>query len=401
MGLIKAFMGAAGGVLADQWKELFYTDALDKETLMVRGQKKVDGRSSNTKGHDNIITSGSGLLVADGQCAIIVDQGEIVEVCSEPGQYTYDASTEPTIFCGNLGEGIKKSWETFKRRFTFGGDTGKDQRVYFFNTKEIVDNKFGTPNPIPFKIVDRNINLDIDVSVRCSGVYSFRMADPILFYKKVCGNVTEEYRVDELGDQLKSEFIQALQPAMGKLSAMSVRPSDLPGHVDELAGFLNEALSQKWGELRGFEVVSVALNTVSLPEEDQQLIKEMQKAGAMRDPNYAAATLAAAQADAMRNAANNEAGAAMGFMGMGMAMNAGGANAANLFAMGQQQQQAAPQQPAQGSWTCSCGAVNTGKFCTNCGQPKPEAAAGKFCPNCGAKLAPGTKFCPECGTKLG
>lgn len=379
MGLIKAFTGAAGGVLADQWKELFYTDALDKETLMVRGQKKVDGRSSNTKGHDNIITSGSGLLVADGQCAIIVDQGEIVEVCSEPGQYTYDASTEPTIFCGNLQEGIKKSWETFKKRFTFGGDTAKDQRVYFFNTKEMVDNKFGTPNPVPFKIVDRNINLDIDVSVKCSGVYSFRMEDPILFYKNVCGNVREEYRLDELGDQLKAEFIQALQPALGKISALEVRPSDLPGHVDELATFLDEALSTKWGELRGFKVVSVALNTVTLPEEDQQMIKEMQKAGAMRDPNYAAATLAAAQADAMRTAAGNEAGAAMGFMGMGMAMNAGGTNAANLFAMGQQAQ---AQQPAPAP------------------QQAVAPAGAKFCPNCGTQLN-GAKFCPECGTKIG
>lgn len=386
MGLIQAFKGAGGGILADQWKEMFYTDALDKETLMIRGKKQVSGRSSNTKGNDNIITSGSGLLVADGQCAIIVDQGEIVEVCSEPGQYTYDASTEPTIFCGNLQEGIQKSWETFKKRFTFGGDTAKDQRVYFFNIKELVDNKFGTINPISFKFVDKKINLDLDVTVKCSGIYSFRMADPILFYKNVCGNVREEYRISELGDQLRAEFIQALQPALGKISAMEVRPSDIPAHVDELAEFLNESLSAKWRELRGFEVVSVALNPIVVSEEDQQMIKEMQRIGAMKDPNYAAATLAAAQADAMRTAAGNDAGAAVGFMGMGVAMNAGGTSAANLFAMGQQQgiaqQGMMPQQPAPAP------------------QQAVAPAGAKFCPNCGTQLN-GAKFCPECGTKIG
>lgn len=212
MGLIKAGIGALGGVLADQWKEFFYCEALDMDTLVVKGQKRVSGRSSNTKGSDNIISNGSGIAVADGQCMIIVEQGKVVEVCAEPGQFTYDASTEPSIFSGKLGDSLKQTFQTIGKRFTYGGDTGKDQRVYYFNTKELIDNKFGTPNPIPFRVVDSKIGLDIDVSVRCSGVYSYKIADPLLFYTNVCGNVSAEYRRSELDSQLKTEFISAMQP---------------------------------------------------------------------------------------------------------------------------------------------------------------------------------------------
>lgn len=397
MGLIRAALSSAGTVLADQWKELFYTDSLSNDVLMVRGQMQTSGRSSN-RGSDNIITKGSGILVSDGQCAIIVDNGEIVEFVSEPGHFIYDNSTEPTVFCGNLKEGVKASFDRFKKRFTYGGDTGKDQRVYFFNIKELPGNKYGTANPIPFRVVDTNIGLDIDVSIRCSGTYSFKMADPIRFYKSVAGNVKDSYSIEELDSQLKTEFMTALQPAFAKLSAMQMRPNEVPAHVEELCSFVNEELSEKWGELRGFEVVSIAMNPVTLPEEDQQLIKDMQKAGALRNPNMAAATIAAAQADAMRNAASNQGGAAVGFMGMSMAQNAG-ANAANLFAMGQQANQQAGQ-PAAGSWVCECGTANAGNFCSNCGKKKPETAAAKFCPNCGAPLKEGAKFCSECGNKI-
>ena len=170
MGLIKAGLGAVGGVLADQWTEFFYCEAMDKEVMVTKGQKRISGRSSNTKGSDNIISNGSGIAVADGQCMIIVDQGRVVEVCAEPGEFTYDASTEPSIFAGSLGQSILDTFKAVGKRFAYGGDTGKDQRVYYFNTKELIDNKFGTPNPIPFRVVDSKIGLDIDVSVRCSGV---------------------------------------------------------------------------------------------------------------------------------------------------------------------------------------------------------------------------------------
>lgn len=391
MGLIKAGLGALGGTLADQWKEFFYCDALDKDVLMVKGQKRIGGRSSNTKGSDNIISNGSGIAVADGQCMIIVEQGKIVEVCAEPGEFTYDTSSEPSVFCGSLGEGLKNTFATVGKRFTFGGDTAKDQRVYYFNTKELIDNKFGTPNPIPFRVVDSKIGLDVDVSIRCSGVYSYKIADPLLFYTNVCGNVATQYDRSELEGQLKTEFISALQPAFGKLSDLELRPNQIVSHNTELEEAMNQALSNKWGELRGLKVVSIAMGSVTLPEEDQEMIKNAQKNAMFRDPTMAAASLVGAQGDAMRTAAGNSAGAMTGFMGMGMAMNAGGMNAQNLYAMGQQQAA-----PANG-WKCSCGTVNQGKFCSNCGAKKPEGH--KFCTNCGAAVT--GRFCPECGTPVG
>ena len=395
MGLIKAGIGSLGGTLADQWKEFFYCEAMDKDVLVTKGQKRVSGRSSNTKGSDNIISNGSGIAVADGQCMIIVEQGKIVEVCAEPGQFTYDASTEPSIFSGKLGDSLKQTFQTIGKRFTYGGDTGKDQRVYYFNTKELIDNKFGTPNPIPFRVVDSKIGLDIDVSVRCSGVYSYKIADPLLFYTNVCGNVSAEYRRSELDSQLKTEFISAMQPAFGKLSELELRPNQIVAHTTQLEMAMNEALSAKWGQLRGLQVVSIALGSLTLPEEDAELIKQAQRTAIMRDPTMAAATLVGAQADAMKAAAANEGGAMTGFMGMGMAMNAGGGmNAQNLFAMGQQQ---ATKQPAADGWKCSCGATATGKFCPECGskKPEPKPSNGWNC-KCGATVT--GKFCPECGS---
>ena len=441
MGLIKAGMGALGGTLADQWKEFFYCESMPKEVLVTKGQKRTTGRSSNTKGNDNIISNGSGIAVADGQCMIIVEQGKVVEVCAEPGEFTYDTSIEPSIFSGNLGESIKETFKTVAKRFTYGGDTGKDQRIYYFNTKEILENRFGTANPIPFRVVDSKIGLDIDVSIRCSGVYSYKIVDPLLFYSNVCGNVEQEYSREELDSTLKTEFISALQPAFGRLSEMELRPNQIVTHNTDLENAMNTALSEKWGTLRGLKVVSIALGSVILPDEDAELIKQAQRTAIMRDPTMAAATLVGAQADAMKTAAGNEAGAMTGFMGMGMAMNAagGGMNAQNLFAMGQQQQaqQAAQQQaaptpapqaaPAAGGWKCACGTTVTGNFCPNCGTKRPAedegwtcscgaVNKGKFCTNCGAKKPAGAplyrcdkcgwepedpknppRFCPECG----
>ena len=398
MGLIKAGIGALGGTLADQWKEFFYCESMPKEVLVTKGQKRVGGRSSNTKGSDNIISNGSGIAVADGQCMIIVEQGKVVEVCAEPGEFTYDTSTEPSIFAGNLGESIKETFKTIGKRFTYGGDTGKDQRVYYFNTKELIDNKFGTPNPIPFRVVDSKIGLDLDVSVRCSGVYSYKIADPLLFYTNVCGNVEKEYSRDELDSQLKTEFVSALQPAFGRLSDLELRPNQIVTHNTDLENAMNAALSEKWGTLRGLKVVSIAIGSVTLPDEDAEMIKQAQRVAIMRDPTMAAATLVGAQADAMKTAAGNQAGAMTGFMGMGMAMNAGGGmNTQNLFAMGQQQEQAKQQAPAAGEWKCACGTAVGGKFCPNCGakKPEPQPAADTWKCSCGAEAA--GKFCPECG----
>ena len=417
MGLIKAAAGAIGGVLADQWKEFFYCEALPKDVLMRKGQKQISDRSSNTKGNDNIISNGSGIAVADGQCMIIVEQGKVVEFCAEPGQFTWNNSTEPSLFTGSLGQSILDTFKLIGQRFTYGGDTGKDQRVYYFNTKELIDNKFGTASPVPFRVVDSNIGLDIDVALRANGVYSYKIADPLLFYTNVCGNVPDEYRRDELDAQLKTEFIAALQPALARLSAMEIRPNQIIAHNTEMEQAMNEELSKKWGEIRGLQIVSVAFGSVTLPEEDAELIKTAQKNAMLRDPNMAAATLVGAQSDAMKEAAGNSAGAMTGFMGMGMAMNAGGANTAqNLFAMGQQNRPAAPAAPAApaqaNEWLCSCGTKAHGNFCPNCGSKKPEPKAagtwicscgsvnnGKFCPECGAKKPDDEIVCPECGWK--
>ncbi len=379
MGLIKAFKGAVSGVLADQWKEYFICNAMEEDVIVTKGQKKVSGRSSNTKGVDNIITTGSIVVVNEGQCMIIVDQGKVVEVCSEPGEYTYDASTEPSLFCGNLDRGLIEVFDNIGKRFTFGGEAPKDQRVYYVNIKELIGNKYGTPSPVPFRVVDNNIGLDIDISIRCSGEYSYRVTNPVLFYANVCGNITSSYRRGELDSQLKSELLTALQPAFAKISAMGIRYSALPGHTAELAEALNEVLSAKWRNLRGIEIVSFGVSTVKASEEDEAMIKELQKMAVFRNTNMAAASLVSAQADAMRAAASNtNAGPAMAFMGMNMAQQAGGANAQNLFAMGYQQQMAQPQsqptaQPVQqpATWQCACGTVNTGKFCSECGAKRP------------------------------
>ena len=396
MGLIKAAMGAAGGVLADQWKEFFYCDAIPENVLAVKGRKKTGKRSSNTKGDDNVISNGSVIAVADGQCMLIADQGKIVDMCAVAGEYTYDMSSEPSIFTGELGEGIKNVFNNMANRFTFGGEAPKDQRIYYFNTKELIGNKYGTPSPVPFRVVDQRAGIDIDVGIRCFGEYSYHISNPMLFYTNVCGNVSEEYTRDRLDSQLKTELLTALQPAFAKIGENGIRYSQLPGHTLELADALNEVLSKKWRDLRGIEIVSFGVSSVTADEEDEKMLKELQRNAAFMDPTRAAAHLVGSQGDAMKMAANNQGGAAMAFMGMNMAGQAGGMNAGNLFAMGQQQaaqQPAAPAAPA--GWTCACGhAGNTGKFCAECGQPKP-APAGEWKCACGAVNT--CKFCAECG----
>ena len=420
MGLISAAMQAATGTLESQWKEFFYCDALPTNVLATRAMKKSRGVFGGWKIEDeNVISQGSVLSVADGQCMMIVDQGKIVDFCAEPGEYIFDLNAEPTILYGEFGLGkLKDLLKAAFDRFAFGGKAGREQRVYYFNTKEIIGNKYGTPGPVPFRVVDQNIGLDMDVSIRCFGEYSYRITNPILFYTNVCGNVESDYTREKIDSQLKSELLTALQPAFARISAMGIRYSALPGHTMELAEALNDVLSAKWAELRGMEIVALGVNSVKASEEDEAMIKELQRSAVFRNTNMAAAHLVGAQAQAMKDAAKNQAGAFTGFMGMNMAQGAGGVNAAQLFAMGQQ-----PAQPAQqsaGGWTCACGTMATGKFCPECGAKKPEAGGwtcacgasvtGKFCPECGAKkpedgwtCACGAvnkgKFCPECGAR--
>ena len=389
MGLIKAALSSVSTVLADQWREYFYCDSMPSDVLVTKGKKRTSNRSSNRKGSDNIISNGAVIAVNEGQCMMIVEQGAIVEFSAEPGEFTWDASTEPSIFYGGLGEGLKSSWQTLKRRFGFGADTGKDQRIYYMNLKEVIGNKFGTASPVPFRVVDQNIGLDMDIAIRCNGEYSYKLTDPMLFYKNVCGNVTDDYLRTQLDSQLKAEFLTALQPAFAKISEAGVRYSALPGHTAEIAAAMNEALTDKWSNLRGISIVSVGINSATASAEDEAMIKELQRTAVYRNPNMAGAALVNAQAEAMKTAAANENGVMMGFMGMNMAQQSSGLNANTLFQM--EDKHASPA-AASNSWTCVCGTVNTGKFCTECGNPQ-----GWICPDCG-KSNKG-KFCSECGTK--
>jgi len=424
MGLITAAINAVTGTLESQWKEYFYCDAMPESVLATKAMKKTKGVFGFKVEDENVISQGSVVAVADGQCMMIVDQGKIVDFCAEPGEYIFDTHAQPTLLYGDFNtEKLKAVLKEAFDRFSFGGQLGRDQRVYYFNTKEIIGNKYGTPGAVPFRVVDANIGLDMDVSIRCFGEYSYRITNPILFYTNVCGNVEGDYTRDKIDSQLKSELLTALQPAFAKISEMGIRYSALPGHTMELAEALNEVLSSKWADLRGVEVVSFGVNSVKASEEDEAMMKELQRNAVFRNANMAAAHLVGAQAQAMQDAAKNQSGAFTGFMGMNMAQG-GGVNAAQLFQMGAQQQ--AQAQPAANGWKCACGATATGKFCPECGSKKPEAEGwtcscgavnkGKFCAECGSKKPAGLpvyqcdkcgwrpadptkapRFCPECG----
>ena len=394
MGLIQALGTTLTTVLADQWREYFYCESLPENVLMRKGVKRISGKSSNTKGSDNIISNGSIIAVNDGQCMMIVDQGGIVEFTAQPGEFVWDKSTEPSIFYGSLGENLKKTWEVLKKRFTMGGDTAKDQRIYYFNIKEIIGNKYGTANPVGFRVYYPNINLDTEIGIRCFGEYSYKLTDPMLFYKNVAANVSGDYTRDRIDSQLKSEFLTALQPAFARISEMGIRYSALPGHTMELADSMNQVLSPKWAELRGISIVSVGVTSVSADPEDEERIKKLQ--------NAAASTYGTmAYGEALQSAASNENGSIMGFMGMNMLGNTAnsGGGVGGLHMYQPPTQPAAPAAAAPAGWTCpKCGKTgNTGKFCAECGEKKPEEPKGWTCPKCGT-LNKG-KFCQECGEK--
>ncbi len=427
MGLLKAGIGAMGGVLADSWRDYFYCESMDADTLVVKGEKRVGGRSSNKKGTDNIISNGSIINVNEGQCMMIVESGKVVELCADPGEFVYDTGTEPSLFYGSLGENIKKSFAEVGKRFTFGGEPAKDQRVYFFNTKEIYGNKYGTPSPIPFRIMDTAIGFPLDIKIRCHGEYSYRITNPMLFYTNVCANVEHSFTRDQIDSQLKSELLTALQPAMFKISQNNIYYAAIPGYTMQLAEELNELLSSKWRDRRGVEIVEFGVSAVNATEEDEARITEYQRSTAMgRDANMLRGHMAGATAQAMNTAAANENGAMAGFMGMGMAGNMMG-GMANFMQGASTTQDTMVSQPAGAAsgWKCECGTTNSGKFCQNCGKPQPAAGwtcecgttnQGKFCQNCGKPKPAGAplyqcdkcgwtpedpanppKFCPECG----
>lgn len=384
MGFISATLSAASGTLRDQWKEYFYCDALDNDTVCVKALKKT--RGFGNKESENIITENSVIAVADGQCAVVVEQGQVIDICAEPGEYRFDSASEPSIFNGTLSEGIKNTIAEIGKRITFGGGPYTDQRIYYFNTKELTSLKYGTASPVPFRVVDARAGIDMDIRVKAFGEYSIKVTNPVLFYTNVCGNTSTSYKISELEGQLRSELLTALQPAFASISAKGVRYSELPAYTTELTNLLNDLLSKKWKDLRGIEIVSFGMNSIKADEEDEKILRDMQKEAAYTNPNLGAAALVGAQAQAMRDAANNANGAMNGFVGVNAAMNAGGVNANALY-----------QQAQTAGWTCpKCGSINQGRFCSNCGTQNP-ALAEWICPKCGTHNT--GNFCSSCGEK--
>jgi len=433
MGLIKAALGAAGGVLADQWVDFITCDSLSGDILMAQGKKPQQARSSNTKGSENIISNGSKINVSNGQCMIIVENGKIVDFCSEPGQYVYNTQLQPSLFGGGLKD-LGPSFAQVGKRFLAGGAPTDQQKVYYINTKEILNNKIGW-GKIPFRHYDPEFDKSIVVQVQGFGMYTFKIADPLLFYTNLAGNVADSYTKDTLLTTMKAEVMSALNPALGKIAQTKIPYDELILYPQQLGEYINENVGPRWGSSRGIEIISFAVESITVDEESAKKIAQLQETAIHTDAGMAGARLVTAQANAMENAAKNPGGAMAGFMGVNMAQGMGGTNAGDLLKIANEQKaekqaqanQAAANNVSADRWTCACGQVNTGKFCDECGGKKPENAGGwtcvcgtantgKFCSECG-KVRPSKivcakcgwepddagklpKFCPECGEKF-
>lgn len=409
MGLIKAALSAISTTLADQWKEYIYCDSLPEGILAKKGQVRVtDG--SNTKRSENIISDGGKVAVNEGQFMLIVENGKVVDFTSEPGAYIYRTGTEPSMLDSGF-KGLKESFKKVGKRFTFGGQPENDQRVYYINTKEIIGNKVGVGD-VPF----RDSEFGFTIKLQGYGTYSYRITNPIMFYTNVCANVKDEYTTDKLDEQLRAEVQYNLQPALGKIAQKGISYDQLPIYTKDIVAELNSGLNQEWVEIRGISVVSMAISSITPDQESSKKIAEFQESRVYTNTNMLGARLGTAQATAMENAAKNEAGAMTGFLGMGFAQQAGGANAAQMFAMGQQNAPAwkcscgtentgrfcsgCGKENADLGWKCACGAVNKGRFCSECGAKKPEGALQYACDKCGWQPddpANPPKFCPQCG----
>lgn len=402
MGLIRAFSGALGSTLADQWEEYIYCDALSADVLMQKGQARVGGKSSNTKRSENIISDGSKIAVNDGQCMLIVENGKVVDFSAEPGGYIYQTGTEPSMFDSGF-KGLKESFKKVGKRFTYGGQPENDQRVYYINTKEIMGNKVGVGD-VPF----RDSEFGFTMMLKGYGTYSYRITNPIMFYTNVCGNVQDRFLRSQIDEQLKAEVQHNLQPALGKIALKGIAYDQLPLYTNEIADELNQELTEDWVENRGISVISVALASITPDAESAKKIAQFQESRVYTNSRMMGARLGGAQANAMENAASNAAGAMTGFFGMGMAQQAGGANPATFYqntpeppmpgAAPQQQAQAPSPASATDGWQCpSCGAQNSGNFCGNCGTKRPAQQSGKWVCSCGSENE--GKFCPNCGAK--
>lgn len=413
MGLIKAFTGSVLSYIGDVWEDYIYCDSLDNDTLVKRGHKKSSPGAGN-QGDDNVITEGSRIAVNAGQMLIVVENGRIIDFTAEQGGYEFQSKTEPSAFCGDLKEALKISAEEVAKRFQFGGIPSNDQRAYFVNTKEIMNNRFGFGN-VPYR--DSEFNLTI--LLQGFGNYSYRITDPIKFYENVCGNVAEQFDKKTIVPQLRTELQNTLLPVLGELANRGIRYDQISMQTDTIVELLQERLSKKWKDERGIEIMTMALGNILPDDESIDKLRDLQESRAYSDNRaMLGARVGAASANAMESAAENPSGAVNGFMGMGMARGAANIDVAELMrdnpAQAQQiqsqstqsQQTMAQQTQSQSSldkeneWVCSCGMVNYMMFCPKCGSKKPEP---KTCPSCGfvfPKELAGMKFCPSCGTKV-
>lgn len=391
MGLIKAATGAIGGTLKDQWKEALRCDDMGNEILM----KKVTTPTG-------VISNKSTIIVGPGQCAIIYDNGRVIDATAEEGVYTFDSSSTPSFFAGQFGAVFKEMWQ----RFTYEGASAKEQYVFFFNIKEIIGNKFGTPNPVPFQDWSHPIPnqmtgtiTPLRVEVKCFGKYTFKIEDPSTFMNEIAGTA-DIYRKDELIEQIRSEVIASFQNVLNELgnSVHKIPVLELPSQTDEIKQIMDEKVFDEPIRKRGIKIEGFAVESVTLDEESEKKIDQYELSS---NANMQQGTLVGAYANAVQDAANNANGAANGFMGIGM-MNMASGGMMGGAAAGPWQQQTQPAQSMQqeqgkndASWTCpNCKIAVTGKFCQECGQAKPEKS---FCSNCGKEIGKNAKFCPECG----
>lgn len=399
MGLIRATTDAIGGALADQWQEILQADDMGDNTIFTKAKfARAGGRGSNTKGEADVISNGSHIFVKPGQFMMLVDGGKIVDYTAEPGTYVVNNSSAPSMFNGEFKESLKESF----RRIKFGGDVPHQQMAYFINLQEIKGIKFGTPNPVTYY----DQIYDADLSLRAHGTYSIRVTDPIKFYTEVIPKDMDHVEVQDVNLQYLTEFLSALQTALGKLSADGVRISQVAHHSAELSKEMSEVLDEDWNDLRGMEIVRAAIASITLSEDSQELINMRSKGAMLKDASIREGYVQGSVARGLEAAGSNEGGAGNAFIGMGMGMNMGGLGSFSETNRQQMQEQQARQQQQGGApqnfWFCTeCGAKNTGKFCSECGA-KRQVPDQKVCSNCGYQAPAGSnpKFCPECGTKF-
>ncbi len=400
MGIIKAVAGAVGGSLADQWLEVIEADSMSDTTVFTKGVKvrRDDRRNVNVKGTDDTISNGSVIHVYPNQFMMLVDGGRVVDYTAEEGYYIVDDSSLPSLFNGQFGDTIKESFNRIK----FGGVTPKAQKAFFVNLQEIKGIKFGTPNPLNY--FDNFYNAEL--FLRTHGTYSIKITDPLLFFREAVPRDQQRVEIEDINEQYLSEFLEALQTTMNQMSVDGIRISHVASRGREVSQYMANTLDEAWKEMRGFEIQAVGIASISYDDESKELINMRNKGAMLGDPSVREGYVQGSIARGLEAAGSNEGGAGATFMGMGIGMQAGGgfmgmASQTNLQQMQQQQQAQQPVQavaPAAGSWTCSCGSVNAGKFCPECGNQKPEAS---FCPNCGNNLGnKSAKFCPECGHAL-